>query len=84
MEVTPTPNPVMRLIRLVGGGVLLASGLVGLVLPILPGWLLIIPGLSLWSTEFVWAARLRHRAHDEWRRFRPNSTPDDNRSRDAA
>lgn len=55
------PHPALRLARLVGGGVLLVSGLAGLVLPVLPGWLLIIPGLGLWSHEFAWAARLRHR-----------------------
>lgn len=71
MEEKVRTNPVMRLVRLIGGGVLLAAGLVGLVMPILPGWLFIIPGLSLWSTEFVWAARLRHRAGEEWRRVRP-------------
>jgi hypothetical protein len=80
MEEKAQPNPLMRLVRLVGGGVLLVAGLVGLVLPILPGWLFIIPGLSLWSTEFVWAARLRHRAGEEWRRMRPSPTA----KRDAA
>ena len=34
------------------------GGLVGLLLPIVPGWLLIIPGLAILGTEFVWARRL--------------------------
>lgn len=75
-------NPLMRTIRLFGGGALIAAGLVGLVMPVLPGWILIIPGLSLWSSEFVWAARLRHRVDTEWRRFRPSSSADS--ERDAA
>lgn len=74
----------MRLARLVGGGVLLVTGLVGLALPILPGWLLIVPGLSLWSTEFVWAARLRRRAAEEWQRLRADRKRPDDPSADRA
>ena len=37
---------------------LLLVGVAGLVLPFLPGWLLIIAGLALLSTEYVWAKRL--------------------------
>lgn len=53
---------------------MIALGLVGLVLPVMPGWLLLIPGLSLWAGEFVWAARLRDGARDRLRRsVRPDS-----------
>lgn len=37
---------------------LLLVGLVGLLLPILPGWLLLIPGLLLLASHFHWARRL--------------------------
>lgn len=57
-----------RIARITAGGVLLALGLVGLVLPVMPGWLLIIPGLSLLAGEFVWAARLRDGARERLRR----------------
>ena len=77
-----TPKTLMRLSRIVVGTLLLGLGLVGLALPIMPGWLLIIPGLSLLSTEFVWAARLRRRAGEEWRRIRPDTSP--RADRDAA
>jgi uncharacterized protein (TIGR02611 family) len=40
------------------GFTLVLVGLVGLVLPFLPGWLLIIAGLAVLSTEYVWAKRL--------------------------
>jgi hypothetical protein len=40
------------------GVTLLLAGLAGLILPIVPGWLLIIPGLALLATEYVWAQRL--------------------------
>ncbi len=41
-----------------GGGLLVILGLVGLVLPIIPGLVLLIAGLILWSSEFGWAKRL--------------------------
>ena len=74
----------LRTIRLVAGGALLTAGLVGLVVPVMPGWLLIIPGLSLWSTEFVWAARLRNRAHDELNRRRQDLKDRRDKSTEAA
>jgi hypothetical protein len=37
---------------------MLAAGMVGWLLPIIPGWLLVIPGLLLLSKEFHWARRL--------------------------
>ena len=33
-------------------------GLLGLALPILPGWVFVIPGLMILAREFVWARRL--------------------------
>ena len=33
------------------GGLLVLAGLAGLLLPIIPGWLLIIPGLALLATD---------------------------------
>lgn len=47
------------------GGVLLLAGLAGLLLPIVPGWLLIIPGLALLATEYVWAQRLLRLAREK-------------------
>lgn len=49
---------VIRVIAVIAGTVLVLGGIVGLLLPIVPGWLLIIPGLAILATEFVWAARL--------------------------
>ncbi len=37
------------IIKIVGGIVLILIGIVGLILPILPGWALIIPGMMLLS-----------------------------------
>ena len=49
---------VIRIFLVMVGTVLLLGGLIGLLLPIVPGWLLIIPGLAILGTEFVWARRL--------------------------
>lgn len=35
------------ILRMTAGGFMLLAGLVGLVMPVLPGWLLIIPGIVL-------------------------------------
>ena len=40
------------------GGALLLVGLLGWALPIIPGWLFVIPGLMLLAREFHWARRL--------------------------
>lgn len=42
----------------IAGFALVLCGIAGLLLPIIPGWLLIIPGLALLATEYVWAQRL--------------------------
>ena len=49
---------IVRVILVVVGTILLLGGLIGLLLPIVPGWLMIIPGLAILGTEFVWARRL--------------------------
>lgn len=51
-------TPLRKLLIGAVGIALVTVGLVGLVLPFLPGWLLIIAGLALLSTEYVWARRL--------------------------
>ena len=48
----------IRIVAVVGGTALVLVGLVGLLLPVVPGWLLIIAGLAILGTEFVWARRL--------------------------
>lgn len=55
----------LRLRRLavgVVGTAVLVTGLAGLLLPVLPGWLLIASGLALLGTEFSWARKLVERA----------------------
>jgi len=46
----------------IAGILLILVGLVGLALPILPGWLLIFAGFAVLSTEYVWAERMLKRA----------------------
>ena len=40
------------------GTVMVIAGVIGLILPILPGWIFLIPGLVILSREFHWARRL--------------------------
>jgi hypothetical protein len=47
------------------GFVLVLAGVAGLLLPIVPGWLLLIPGLALLATEYVWARRLLNIAKEK-------------------
>ena len=42
----------------IAGVVVLVVGLAGLLLPVLPGWVLIFVGLGILATEYVWAQRL--------------------------
>jgi hypothetical protein len=51
-------TPFRKILIGILGSTVVLLGLVGLVLPFLPGWLLIIAGLALLSTEYVWAKRL--------------------------
>ena len=66
------------------GFVLVLAGLAGLLLPIVPGWLLLIPGLALLATEYVWAQRLLRiakekatQAKDMLLRKKPNEDEDE-------
>lgn len=43
-------------VSIVGFSVLVI-GVAGLIFPVIPGWLLIIVGLAILSTEYVWARR---------------------------
>jgi uncharacterized membrane protein YbaN (DUF454 family) len=47
--------------RLVVGGILVALGILGLILPVMPGWIFLIPGLIILSTKFQWAEKLLER-----------------------
>lgn len=45
-------------LRLAAGIVLTVIGVLGLLLPVLPGWVFLLPGLVLLSAHFHWARRL--------------------------
>ena len=49
----------------IAGVVVLLVGLAGLLLPVLPGWILIFVGLGILATEYVWAQRLLRLAKDK-------------------
>lgn len=45
----PLP-PRTRILRLVGGVTLVVLGILGLLLPVMPGWIFLIPGIALLSS----------------------------------
>lgn len=51
----PATNVVWRAIVLLVGLGCLTIGVAGLVLPVLPGWVLIFIGLAILASEFAWA-----------------------------
>ena len=62
-----------RFARIAAGLGLVIAGLIGLALPILPGWIWLIPGLAILATEFTWAKRVL-----EWLKARlPQKTAQD-------
>lgn len=78
---------VLKLVRMTLGTTLVAVGLAGLFIPVMPGWLLIVPGLALLARDFAWAERLhqtiKHRI-DQARASMAHRNPDDAAERDAA
>jgi uncharacterized membrane protein YbaN (DUF454 family) len=68
----------VRIGRIVAGSLLVLVGVLGLILPVLPGWILLIPGLVLLSVDVPFAARLldrvRHRMPQDAEGNLPKST----------
>ena len=46
----------------------MALGVVGIILPIMPGWIFLIPGLVILSRHYHWARRLLAYARLKYRR----------------
>jgi hypothetical protein len=59
-----------RVLKIVAGSVLLFIGLVGLLLPVLPGWVFIIPGALLLGFDVAIIARYLKHAEDRWPKHR--------------
>lgn len=59
-----------RIFIAIVGGLLVAVGLVAIPLPVLPGWVLIIAGLTILSWEFYWARRLLEQSKAKLRSLR--------------
>ena len=58
----------LKLFRTILGGILIIVGIVGIVLPVMPGVLFLIPGLFLLSREFDWAEQALSRVKKWGRR----------------
>lgn len=52
------------------GGLLVAVGLVFIPLPVVPGWVLVLAGLTVLSWEFYWARRLLEQSKAKLRSLR--------------
>lgn len=63
----------LRVIRALIGGAIVAVGVVGLFVPVMPGWLFVIPGLAILASDFEWARRLLDRAGSQSSRFQADS-----------
>jgi uncharacterized membrane protein YbaN (DUF454 family) len=55
---------------LAGGWLLVAVGVVGCVVPVIPGIPLLLAGLGLLAYEYVWAKRLLERVQGWWHQVR--------------
>ena len=62
-----------RIVRIASGSVLLVLGVIGLVVPILQGWALILAGLAVLARDVPWARRWLNAVRDRIRRMRPSS-----------
>ncbi len=61
----------MGLLRTIAAFSMVAIGVCGLILPIMPGWIFLIPGLAMLSQRYTWAKRLvewaKQKAGSSWR-----------------
>jgi uncharacterized membrane protein YbaN (DUF454 family) len=46
------------MLRQLSGWLLVLVGVIGLIMPVMPGWLFLIPGLVILAERFTWAKRL--------------------------
>ena len=65
-----TVKQVKRFIMMLVGFTLLVLGVIGWALPVVPGWLLVLPGLAILAAEFVWARRLLEHVKTQGGRLR--------------
>ena len=73
-----TGSSTRRLVSRVGvtitGSLLIALGIVGLFLPVLPGVVFLVGGLAFLAREYTWAERLVESARDRFRSVTHQST----------
>jgi uncharacterized membrane protein YbaN (DUF454 family) len=62
-------------IRVVWGIALVILGVIGLIMPIMPGWVFLIPGLIILADHFPWAHRLLEWAKSKAPNFHRNRQP---------
>jgi len=65
-----------HVVRHFWGWTLVLVGIIGLILPVMPGWVFLIPGLIILSDYFAWARRLT-----EWAKKKANWAEEQAKSR---
>jgi uncharacterized membrane protein YbaN (DUF454 family) len=60
-DAPPKEHPLRGLLRLIVGGLLILAGILGLVLPVVPGWALIFAGAVTLAPRLPFVARLLDR-----------------------
>ena len=70
MESTIRKTGWTRWAGLAGGWLLVVLGVVGCVVPVIPGIPLLLAGLGLLAYEYVWAKRLLERVQGWWQQVR--------------
>ncbi|MBI5085435.1 MAG: hypothetical protein HZB13_12655 [Acidobacteria bacterium] len=67
-----------KFLKILGGVGLVILGIIGIILPIMPGWVFLIPGLVILSEYFHPLKRLLHWARTKFEQDNPRS-PDHNK-----
>jgi len=62
-----------KIMVLVGGAVLFIIGIIGLILPVLPGLIFIVAGLFLMAREYAWAEKALGKARARMNQMRQDN-----------
>lgn len=64
-----------KTLRIIGGFALVVVGVIGIIMPVMPGWIFLIPGLVMLSDHFTWAKRTLKWAREKVEGKKPGKEP---------
>ncbi|MBC7924162.1 MAG: PGPGW domain-containing protein [Bryobacteraceae bacterium] len=70
------------ILRIAGGFALVLLGIAGIILPVMPGWVFLIPGLMILADYFPWAKRLLDWVKAQYEKVRQKTTAGDSATMD--